>query len=99
MLTSIFGLALTATRTPSPELATRLAARMAAAVEALEEGAPVAVAAAARQDAQCYLEARRSGTLCLPARTARRCDASASALLMLTVNAPPLRAAPQQLVA
>ena len=99
MLTSIFGLSLAATRTPSPELASQLAARMAAAVEALEAGAPVAVSAAARHDARRYVEARRRGALRLPAGTGRRCDASASALLQLTVDAPPLLRAPEQLVA
>lgn len=99
MLTSIFGLSLTGTHAPSPQLATLLAARMTAAVEALQAGAPVAVAAAARHDARRYLDARRRGTLRLPAGTARRCDASASALLQLTVDAPPLLVVPEPLVA
>lgn len=99
MLTSILGLSLSATRAPSPELATLLASRMAAAVEALQAGAPVAVATAARHDARRYLDARRRGALRLPAATARRCDASAAALLQLTVDAPPLLLVAEPLVA
>ncbi len=99
MLTSVFGLSLTGTHAPSPQFATRLATHMAAAVEALQDGAPVAVASAARRDARRYLDARRRGTLPLPAGTARRCDASAAALLQLTVDAPPLFLVAEPLVA
>ena len=92
---TIFGVALPAAHTMTAVEAGALAARMTAAAAALrQEGASAAAAADARRDAQRYLAARRHGDLRLPGFSARRaCDEAARALMQITVDAPPVRAA------
>jgi hypothetical protein len=97
----LFGMTLpVAAQVVSPQLTATLALRMKAAEATLERGASAAVSAGLRQDARDFLDARRRGTLRLPvSATARACDAHARTLLRLTVDAPPVRVGPAQLVA
>lgn len=98
---TIFGVALhAAAHTLPADVAGRLATRMTAAAATLQQGAPAAAAAVARRDATLYLAARRRGDLRLPDFAARRaCDEAARAVMRLTLDAPPVRAADRQLVA
>ena len=97
---NIFGLTLpTPTASAERELASALAAQMQAAAAALKGGAPAAVAAHVRHDAQRYLAARRAGELRFVGGSGLPCDEGALALMRLTVNAPAVRAQPQPLVA
>ena len=96
----LFGLPLPDTTDPvAPAVTTALAGRMLAAGQALQAGAPAAVAASVRADARGYLEARRRGALRLAHGAGRTCDENARALLRLTVDAPPVRRPAELLVA
>jgi hypothetical protein len=96
----LFGIALPTSAQPvAREVGTELAGRMAAAGAALQRNAPAALSASVRQDAQRYLAARRRGELRFAPGASRACDDGASALMRLTVNAPPVPRAAELLVA
>ena len=96
----LFGIAVPTTAAPvARDLSTALAGRMLAVGEALQKGAPSALAASVRADAQRYLDARRNGELMFAPGTGRTCDANARALLRLTVDAPAVRRPADLLVA
>jgi len=79
---------------------TTLASRITAAAAALQDDAPVALAASLRQDARRYLTARRHGQLRLPAGAiARACDDGVHAVMRLTVDSPPAIPVPERMVA
>lgn len=86
----LFGIAVpTVTAAPvAPDVSTALAGRMLAAGQALQKGAPGALAASVRADARRYLDARRRGELLFAPGFGRTCDENARALLRLTVDAP-----------
>ena len=101
MLQTLFGVTvpLSSAALDAPRTA-RLTARMTEAAAALRDDAPVALAAALRQDARRYLDARRAGTLRLATFGATRaCDDTARALLQLTVDVPPMPGRAETLVA
>ena len=96
----VFGVMLPAAEAPlDREAASVLAGVMEAHVEALRAGAPGALAASLRRDAQRYLDARRRGTLRFAAAASRACDEGAWALMRLTVDAPPVPRGPERMVA
>jgi hypothetical protein len=96
----LFGLTLPATYgTLERELATELSTRMEAAAAALTDGAPVALAASYRQDAQKYLDARRRGELRFGPGAMRSCDEGAWTVMRLTVDTPPMISVPVRMVA
>jgi hypothetical protein len=102
MTQTVFGLTLPlpSTRPLPPQLAVSLAERMTAAAAALSAGAPAALAASVRRDAQHYMGARRRGELRLPrVAVTRACDEAALTLLRLTADAPPLPRTGERLVA
>lgn len=101
MMHPVFGLSLPTFDVVSPLLASALAQRMTEMEQALgAEHVPAALAASVRQDAQRYLGARRRGELRLPSASATRvCDERARNLLQLTVDAPPIAAPAERLVA
>ena len=97
---NIFGLTIpTPSASADRDLATALAGQMRAAATALKAGAPAAVAAGVRHDAQRYLAARRAGQLRFAGGAGRACDEGALALMRLTVDAPAWRPVPEPLVA
>lgn len=96
----LFGIALPDTAAPvTRDVSSELAGRMLAAGNALQRGAPGALAASVRADARRYLDARRRGELMFAAGTGRVCDENARALLRLTVDAPASRRPADLLVA
>ena len=96
----LFGLDLPATHGVADRgFAVELATRMQAAVTALEGGAPVAVTASLRADAQRYLNLRRRGVLRLDGTARRACDEGAWALMRLTVDAPAIVRVTEKMVA
>ena len=102
MIQTLFGIPLPVSPTATFDAGqtARLGRRLTEAVAALQDDAPVALAASLRQDAQRYLAARRDGTLRLAGFTAtRECDDSARAVLQLTLNAPAGRPIAEPLVA
>jgi hypothetical protein len=96
----VFGLSMpTPTRDAGRDVAVALADRMTAAAATLQRGAPAAVAAGVRHDAQRYLAARRRGELRFAGGAGRACDEGALALMRLTVDAPAVVAVPAPMVA
>jgi hypothetical protein len=97
----IFGLTVpTSSRPADEELVAVLAGQIAAAAAELQDDPPAALTASVRRDTVEYLHARRNGELRLPnGAKARACDEGALVLMRLTVNAPPISAKREQLVA
>jgi hypothetical protein len=95
----LFGLTLPQGQPLDRDSAAMLAGQIGAAAQTVRQGAPAAVAARLRQDAQRYLAARRSGGLRFAAGAGRACDEGAWAVMRLTVDAPAVLPAPTLLVA
>lgn len=99
-MVELFGVMLPAAPAPlDRDAANALADVITAAVENLRAGAPGALAASYRRDAQRYLAARRRGELRFAAGASRICDEGAWVLMRLTVDAPPVPRVPERMVA